>query len=124
MQDRQIPPVIIPILEHCSVVGTVGTTAQLIWPTSFQAKLSGSDGALSATVKLWGSNDQLAATNQPNCAKILLNSFALSGTAGASVDVSADTAAYSPTMPFGYYFAELFALSGTGAEVSVYAAVA
>jgi hypothetical protein len=84
----------------------------------FQVKLGGTSGTVSASVKLYATNDALCLTDQTGCAQKLLTTFVLSGTAGANADIAADTNFYEVTSPWKYYWMEVTGLTGTGAKVS------
>jgi hypothetical protein len=86
-----------------------------------QAILEGTSGAASATVLLYGSNDKVCLTSQANAAKETLATFTLSGT-GAGLDgtgARADKAFTSIQSPWRYFWAEVTAISGTGARVTL-----
>lgn len=106
----------------------VGSVAKVPFPNGgqaiFQAILEGTSGAVSATVALYGSNDSLCLESQTNAAKETLVTFSLSGT-GNGVDgagARSDSAVASVQAPYKYFWAEVTAISGTGAQVTLNAA--
>lgn len=84
----------------------IGRPSQVDWARrSIQASVGGS-GAVSATVRIWGSNDPLIG--------LLLGTITLSGT-------NADGDGFGSDVPWDYLWPEVTALSGTDAAVRVIA---
>jgi head-tail adaptor len=88
-----------------------------------QAILEGASGPVSATVLLYGTNDEACLTSQANAAKQLLKTFMLSGT-GAGLDGAGPRAAndiVSVTAPYRYFWGEVTAIAGASAKVTLVA---
>ena len=87
----------------------------------FQAILKGTAAqAVSATVVLYGSSDPLVcAGDTTNTSKVTLATFSLSGT-GAAI-TPADSGIWAVTVPYSRFWAEVTAIAGTGAAVTVVA---
>ena len=112
------------------VIGRTGLTAVIVTavgpvllglvpPVSFQIWITGTSGTVSATVKIWGSNDPTCLTSQSNAAKSLLaTSSGLSGT-GTGEGIATATDKFVCTEPYLYYWAEVSAISGTGTKAFV-----
>jgi len=83
----------------------------------FRAILKGTAAqAVSATVLLYGSNDPLACGDDAtNCAKELLATYSLSGTAAAGG--LADSGVWLVTAPYSRFWGKVTAITGTGAAV-------
>jgi hypothetical protein len=87
----------------------------------FQALLYGSAGAATATVLLYGSNDPLVWGDSPDlvhAGKQTLATFTLSGTGGATC---ADNGVWLVSAPYMRFWAEVTAITGTGAAVTLIA---
>ena len=112
------------LLDNVLVTGLGSPTGIqfLINNIVFEASLSGTSGACSATVQLFGSNDPLANTNQANSAKELLATFTLSGT-GSGAGISINSSYWGMNLPFLNFWGNVTAISGTGAAVSLWASV-
>lgn len=86
----------------------------------FQVKLGGTSGAVSATVELYATNDPYCLISQDNCAKYLLNTYSLLGTAGASTEIAADSNYISTNVPWRFFWFKCTAITGTGAKISAW----
>jgi hypothetical protein len=95
----------------------VGPVLSSLAPITFNLWITGTSGTITATVKIWGSNDLSCLTSQTNCSKILLGqSTALTGTGTGDGVPNASDALYV-TANYLHYWAEVSAISGTGTKV-------
>ena len=107
--STQVTQIVTNPLSGQTSTGT-GSTYQNVKniPMGYQATVTGT-GAVSATVKVWGANSDVASDNTK---AVLLGTISLSGTTNAS-DGFYSFAGWS------YVFGEVTAISGTGAAVTL-----
>ena len=104
-----------------SVITTsVGPLLSLLAPVAFHFWLTGTSGAVTATVSVYGSNDLTALTSQTDAGKVLLGTTsALSGTGGGE-GVAVANDALPVFANYLHYWAEVTAISGTDTKVFGY----
>jgi hypothetical protein len=88
----------------------------------FHCSIEGTSGTVAATVELYGSMDDTIQSSIANAAKSLLATFSLSGT-GAGAGISAASDVWPVAVPYKYFWGKVTAISGTGAQVSLWAGV-
>lgn len=106
------------LLDKATAVGT-GPVVQMEAPINIQAWIEGASGSVSASVRIWGSNDAACLITKTGCARNLLAATTtLSGTGlGGGVAIATDQGAINTQ--YAYYWVEVTAISGTGAKVSM-----
>ncbi len=85
-------------------------------PALFHAWIDG-DSGVTGTVKLYGSNDPRVLQTPDIAARALLATVEFTGTGGGT-DPPESYQVYND-LPYGYFFAEVTAISGTNAAISV-----
>ncbi len=91
-------------------------------PIAVQASIEGTSGTVTASVTLYGSNDEDNVGAPDNAAAVGLKTFSLSGT-GVGAGLSAASDVYALDTQYRFVWAKLTAISGTGATVSVWLGV-
>ena len=111
------------LLEYVSTLGSGPAVGIVVHnQISFHVSLYGEADSISATVLLYASNDPMAECDIDGCAKLLLATFSLSGTA-LGVGKSITSEVWPVSLPYRKYWAKITALSGTGAAVSLWASI-
>lgn len=99
------------LLDKVSATGLGPVVAGLGSRASFTVRLAGLNGAVSAVVKLWASNDPDCRTSQTKVKPILLSTFTLSGT-GSGLDTVIASDVCPVQVPYLYYWGEVVSISG------------